>query len=265
MDAGAFSCPHCGAPVDIDFKTRKGLCDSCGSVVTFPRREINHMENVSEQWRACRRCFLDKSFAEAMDHATAILRFAVDHLPALFVRAYYLSFAAEVRKEKYITDFMNNLKDAECDEEEVAEASKVMASVSTRFDRFEKEILSWANEHMSDSELGEFVESFSPALIARRKNIDYFDEEMAALYKEIVTRCSAVKTCYALLQGILKNPDSPFCSNEFFLKTKTRRFYNQYMTPVGEILGVIPQEEYRNKFTRAFQAMHDEITKKMEG
>ena len=23
MDAGAFSCPHCGAPVEIDFKTRK--------------------------------------------------------------------------------------------------------------------------------------------------------------------------------------------------------------------------------------------------
>ena len=64
--------------------------------------------------------------------------------------------------------------------------------------------------------------------------------------------CSIPKTCFALLGAIESNPESPLKSGAFYLTGKSKRFYDEYVIPVGEIIDKMRSEKNRPQFQKAF-------------
>lgn len=265
MDADVFRCPNCGATVDIDFKTRKGFCDFCGKTVVFPRRTFNSNGKIQDDLKICLRCFEEKRFEEARKHAENVLAVAIDNGPALYARAYYEAFFAVNKNTARIGEFFRQILDIDLDGEEVEPLKKMFLATIFKLDSHEEDVLRWAEANLVPSDLCNFVDSFSAILISRRSTIDFFTPELEELYQKISASCSIPKTCFSLLQAISKNPDSPYPENRFFLKTKTQRFYNDFVLPIGEIIKVMASQELREKFYKAYQQQLNDFTNKMNG
>ena len=265
MDATVFHCPNCAAPVDIDYKTRKGSCEFCGSVVTFPRKTFNSSANVVNELPICLRCFDEKRFADARAHAESVLAIATDNGPALYARTYYEAFAAVTRNSERVGEFFKQINDIDMDGEEVEALKKMFLSTIHKLADYEEDVLRWAVNNLHPSELGSFTEAISPLLLSKRTSIDFFTPGLAKLYKEISAASPIPKTCYALLQAITTNPDSPYPENRFFLKTKTQRFHDEFVLPVGEIIQNMASPELKNKFYRVYQARVEDMEKQMKG
>ena len=73
------------------------------------------------------------------------------------------------------------------------------------------------------------------------------------LYTELVEHCGIPKTCFALLNAIQKNPDSPYAGDTFFLRPKTEYFYEHFVLPVGKVIDAMKDEQYRGKFLAAYK------------
>jgi hypothetical protein len=58
-----------------------------------------------------------------------------------------------------------------------------------------------------------------------------------------------------LLKGIQTNPDSPYISNSFYLKSKTQYFYDHYVIPVGKIISSMQEGQWKQKFLGTYQAI----------
>lgn len=265
MDALVFHCPNCAATVDIDFKTRKGYCESCGSPVTFPRSAFNSDKNVENELKLCTKCFIEKRFSEAKNHAENILAVAIDNAPALYARAYYESYSAINKNSARMGEFFEQLREIQTDAEEIEPLRQMFISTLFKLADYEADVLNWATENLKPSELCKFTEEFSPALIVKRATIEFFTPALVELYKKISATCSMPKTCYALLQAITANPDSPYPDNRFFLKTKTQRFYQDFVLPVGEIIQSMQSEELKNKFYQVFKTKQKDYLNKMNG
>lgn len=265
MDASVFYCPGCGQPVDVDFKTRKGHCEWCGNFVTFPRRAFNRDDKVKNELALCVRCFSEKRFTDAKAHAENVLAVAIDNAPALYVRAYFEAFSAVNKNSARIGEFFQQLDGIEADDEEVEALKQMFLSTLYKLEFYEETVLHWASENLTGEELCSFTDAFSPILISKRTSINFFTPQLEELYKAICARCSIPKTCYALLQAISANPDSPYPNNSFFLKTKTQRFYKDFVLPIGEIIQNMNSQELRFKFYRVYQTNLEKFKEKMIG
>lgn len=265
MDAMTFRCPGCGGTVDIDLKTRKGVCGWCGNSITIPRKQINGLDDVQSELTVCVRSFLEKRFGAAKDHAERVLAIAIDNAPALYARTYYEAYAADIRNTARMTGFFEQLQEIEPDGEEAENLKEMFLSTVFKLDAYEENVLRWASTAFSGQELCAFVDAFSVQLIPRRTTIDFLTPGLVEAYKNVAAACTAPKTCYALLQAILNNPDSPFRTGCFYLKTKTQRFYRDFLLPVGEILNSMASPELKNKFCHVYQSKKEEFEKKMEG
>lgn len=86
---------------------------------------------------------------------------------------------------------------------------------------------------------------------------------MAEVYLAITRRTAIPKTWYALYASIKKNPDSPLKTGQFFLKTKCKRIYEEYVLPIGKILDSIQDDALRNKFHQAYESTRSTYEKAM--
>ena len=265
MDGMTLNCPGCGKPVAVDPKTRQGECEYCGNYVTYPRRVFNQSSSVTNQWPGVLRSFEAKLYNEARAQASDVLAVAVDHAPALCVQAFYYGFVAEVKRADQMKRFFEQLEEIDLDPEEGDDLIKMFLMVAPKLWDYEDEILGWAVNHADNGQLLELVENFSPSLILRRTNIDFFTPQMAQIYKGIAARVTAPKTCYALMTAMVRNPDSPYPKNSFFLKTKTARFYQDFVLPLGEILNAMADQATKEKFMHAYKAKRAELEQKMGG
>lgn len=265
MDATVYKCPGCGESVDVDFKTRKGFCPWCGNVVTFPRKTFNQDGNVKNELTFALKYFKEKRFVDAKEHADKVLSISIDNAPALFIRAYYEAFISLNKNSERIGIFFEELKDIEIDGEELQPLAELLLLSAYKLGTNEEEVLSWALNNLPTSDLLSFVDSFCPIAITRRESIDFFTARLISLYKQIAGECSMPKTCYALLQAIDRNPDSPYPNNKFFLKTKTYRFYTDFLLPIGEIIQNMSSQELKGKFYRVYKSKQIAFENKMNG
>lgn len=266
MDASAYQCPNCGANVDVNFKTRKGHCDWCGSIVTFPRKAFNSDVKVLDELKHCQRCFSEKRLDDAKEHAENVLAIAIDNAIALYVRAYYESFSAVNKNSARMGEYFEKLFEIEeMDYDEIESMKQLFLDSKHKLENHEAAVLRWACANLEGDELREFVDEFCPPLIVKRINIDFFTPELAELYKQVTAACTAPKTCYALLQAITANPDSPYPNNRFFLKTKTQRFYHDFLLPLGGIIQSMATPELQTKFYRVYQSKLGDFENKMNG
>lgn len=265
MDASVFTCPGCGQPVDVDFKTRKGHCEWCGNTVTFPRKTFNSDDKVKNELTFSTRYFREKRFDDAKFHAENVLSVAIDNAPALFIRAYFEAFNAKNKNSERISDFFCELNDIDVDAEEIHQLTELFLLSVYKLESHEKDVLGWAERYLSGNDLLSFTDEFCPAAIAKWGSIDNFTEDVVKDLKAIAAQCSIPKTCYALLQAIEKNPDSPYPNNRFFLKTKTLRFYNDFVLQVGEIIKCMASQELKDKFYRVYKNKQEAYEKQMNG
>lgn len=151
------------------------------------------------------------------------------------------------------------------DGEEVQPLSELFLLSVRKLGPQEKDVLEWASMNLPRNDLLQFADQFCPIVIGSRESIDFFEPALIELYKQIAAECSIPKTCYALLSAIDKNPDSPYPESRFFLKTKTRRFYTDFILPVGEIIKSMDSQELRDKFYRVYQNKLEAFENKMNG
>lgn len=265
MDAITFNCPGCGEPVDIDFKTRKGCCEWCGNIVTIPRKTFNQDDKVQNELVYAVQYFKEKRFEDAKQHADNVLSVSIDNAPALFIRTYYESFCSNIKHSERMSYFFHQLNEIEVDEEEITPLVELFLLSALKLVDYETEILSWAKDNLARDDLLKLVDGFSPLLISKRNSIDFFTSDLANVYKQISEICSMPKTCFALLQSIEKNPDSPYIDNRFFLKTKTQRFYNTFVLPIGEIIKNMDSLELKEKFYSVYQKSLKTFENRMNG
>ena len=268
MEAEKYICPGCGASLSanqIDRKTRTGTCHFCGLTVRFAKKHSANSPSVQVALEEGVRLFLAGNFDSARSCAENVLTMSRNNAAALFIVNYYRSYAAEVKDSRLMASFFRETWDDCLFEVEEEEFCKQMILKSIMHSgEFEKEILSKFNDYDDASEITEFTESFSPMLIMRQKNIDWFTPEMAEIYQSLTDKTNLPKTWYALYAGITKNPDSPYPGNQFFLKTKTQRFYHDYVLRVGQIFSHIKDPVLKQKYGGAYLKAKADIESKMK-
>ena len=105
---------------------------------------------------------------------------------------------------------------------------------------------------MGPANVCKFVDGFSPNIIAARTNGNFLTGDLLDAYTKLSALCSIPKTCFALLGAIEANPDSPLKSGAYYLTGKSKKFYDEFVTPVGEIIDGMRSEKNRPQFQQAF-------------
>ncbi len=266
MEGDKYLCPSCGMPIPasiIDFKTRRAHCDFCGQDVIFPKRTSTASPNAVIALNQARDFFLNGDFKSAVTCAQTAVEMVPNHVAALYIIAYYKAFNADVKNRTSLDKLFNEiLPEAEFEAEEEEIFKQLLLKTILHSITYEEQILDKFNAFDDDNELGEFVEQFCPFSISKRVNMDWLTPKLANVYKEISKKTSIPKTCYALYLSLTKNPDSPFVGG-FFLRTKTARYYNEYLLPIGEVFNNISDQAVKTKFVSVYNKVKQQCEEKM--
>lgn len=256
MEGEKYRCQGCGSEIPsnlIDFKTRHATCPWCGLEVIFPKRHSTASPNAQIAIEEAYSLFMNDNFDSSLKCAEHVLTMVNTSVVATFIVDYYKSFVAQIKNTKSIESFfLNKLQDFEFEIEEEEMFKNMLYKKALRVSDYEEQILSKFEEYDDPNELSEFVENFSPLLIAKRENFNWLSENMIEVYKKITKKVSIPKTWYALYSSAVKNPESPLQNGFFYLKTKTNRIYESYIIPIGEILDLIKDANYKEKFLKGY-------------
>ena len=141
--------------------------------------------------------------------------------------------------------------------DEVQDLRKLFVASSYRLQDFETDMIQLIAANMQAEEdmeeLCGFIDQVCPYLISKRTSTGYLTKELADMYRELAEHCTIPKTCFALLKSMETNPDSPYMDNSFYLKSKTRYFYDNYIIPIGTIINAMSSQEYKEKFVSTYQ------------
>lgn len=260
MDMEALQCRGCGSTnVVFDPKRRILLCNQCGKEEYYSRATLNASGKVVYGKKNAIRFFTDGKMEDARHYAMDVLNISADHAPALYIIAYYDEFSA--RRPDSMRRFFKQIESVALEHEEVRDMRTLLLASAYNLADFEEDVIKLIACNMQSPEdaddLCSFIDAFSPYLIARRTSSAFFTEDLIGMYQELAEHCSIPKTCFALLKSIETNPDSPYVNNGFFLKSKTRFFFEHYVTAVGDIVSSMRDQELRNKFWGAYKVRCD--------
>ncbi len=267
MEADKYLCPGCGMQIpstSIDFKTRKAFCEFCGQHVIFPKRTSTASPSAIIALNQARDFFLNGDIKSAVNCAQTAVEMVPNHAAALFIIGYYKAFTADVKNRNSLDNLFNQiLPDAEFEVEEEELFKTLMLKTILHTITYEEQILAKFAEYDDAKEIIDFVEQFCPFAIAKRGNMNWLTPRLVEVYKEISSKSSIPKTWYALYLSLTKNPDSPFVSNTFYLETKTQRYYDNYLLPIGEIFNSIGDQAVKGKFVGVYNKVKEQCEQKM--
>lgn len=259
-------CPYVFKEEEINFQTRRATCPRCDAVTTFSRSVVNGSTTVLHDVENAVRFFEERNFESAKRFAESALSVSYDNVVGLYIIAYYNAYCASVKKRTHLDKFFNEeLPEITVDPDEMEALKKVLKKSALHVADYEQAVLSKILETDPPESIPEFVDAFSPYIVNKRASIDWFTPEMKDIYVELTRRANLPKTWYALFQQIDANPDSPEQGNTYYLKTKTARFYHDYVCGVGEIYDAITDEALKTKFTSAFGKKKQIFVNKMNG
>jgi len=266
-ETDSYVCNHCGAPVDvttIDFKTRRARCEFCGQEVIFPKRTSTASPSATHALNEAKDFFLQANFASAKTCAETVLTMMPKNVPALYIVAYYTAFAAPVKNRGTLNNLFNVvIQDSDFEVEEEETFKELIIATMLHSMEYEAQILDRFYAFDSAEEIAAFMEKYCPVAIAKRASSEWFTKELADLYLKISARVKIPKTLFALLKSIEKGDDSPLRNNNFYLKTKALNYYNNYVEPIGKILGAYCDAEWRAKFVNAFKKIEAKFKKNL--
>lgn len=258
MDMMAMECHGCGSTnVDFDPKKRILTCKTCGKVEYYTRATLNASGRVVYGKRNAINFFTSGDFTSAQHYALDVLNVSVDHVPALYILAFYNEFTA--RRDGSLQEFFKKVGDVALEYDEIQDLRELFIASASLLKYHEEEVIACVAANMQAPEeaqdLCEFIDKVCPYWIARRTSAAYLTPNLASHYGELAQHCNIPKTCLALLKSIETNPDSPYVGNSFYLREKTRYFYTNYMVPIGEIIKRMANQAYRAKFWTAYEKL----------
>lgn len=261
MEATGLKCNGCGSSnVVFDPKRRILVCNQCGKEEYYSRATLNSNGKVLLSKDNAMQFFAEGKFDSARHYALEILNISQDNAPALFIIAYYDDFVE--RKDYAVKQFFTKIRDISLEYNEIRELIILFENAIYNMSDYEKEMLELIALNMQSSEdikeLSEFADKICPYYILKRTSINYFTNGMYEIYKEYAEHCDIPKTCFALMKSIKQNPDSPYCNNTFYLKSKTEYFYNNYVIPIGEIISSMSNGEFKQKFINSYKKLKEE-------
>ncbi len=263
---GQYICPGCGYALQeqhIDFAKRRGKCPRCGNVVTPQRPKANTSEVVLHHLDNAVRFFEEGNFVSAKNSAESALAVANDNIVALYIIAYYNAFCDSNKTPTFLDHFFKEtLQETDVLEYEMEHFKKIVLMTKVKNFEYEAEILWKLVQTEKEKDLTEFVEAFSPYSITCKRSVEWFNKTKDA-YIAVTRAANVPKTWYALFQQITQNPESPEKTGAYFLKTKSEKFYNEFVLGVGEVFANIKDAQLKAKFYGAFEKTKQAIKAKL--
>lgn len=257
MEGNQYICPNCGDNISahlIDFETRTATCECCRKQVTFKREAINQATHIVNDVRSAVNFFKAGNMESAKNCAEKVLSEAMDNVAALYIIHYYKAYCAPIKSFEPLDRFFKVEFDKIADLDSVeGQAFKELALFApSRLADYEKEVLNVVIKTQGVAEAITFADQFCPLIINSRQSIAGFTPELFAIYELLTANGNIPKTWFALYGAMMKNPDSPFVTGAFYLKTKTERFYNNFILPLDKLLSGIQDPALKAKFYGAF-------------
>lgn len=257
MDMEGLRCHGCGSTnVEFDPKCRILRCHQCGKEEYYSRATLNANGKVVFARQNAIRFFTEGKLEDAHHYAMEVLNISSDNAAALFILAYYDEFT--VRKSGSMKRFFEQIREVPLEYDEVQDVCKLCLASAWNLSDFEENVIELIATNMQSPEDAEnlcrFIDTFCPYQIAKRSSSAFLTDKLAGMYGELAAHCGVPKTCFALLKSIDINPDSPYNDNSFYLKAKSRYFYENYIRKIGEILAQMPDDPIKEKFFSAYNA-----------
>lgn len=255
MELGGLQCHGCGSSnVVFDPKRRILTCNQCGKEEYYSRATLNANGKVLFSKINAINFFTEGKFENSQHYALDVLNISKDNAPALFIMAYYDEYVR--RKEGSLKSFFYEIKDLALEHDEVQELKKLILASAYNMIDYEEDVLRLIAVNMQSQEdsadLCDFVDKLCPYLINRRSSMDFLTKNRIEVYEELAGHCDIPKTCFALLKAIDENPDSPYTNNSFYLRSKAKYFYDNFILPVGAIINSMRTRELRDKFANSY-------------
>lgn len=255
MELVGLQCHGCGSSnVVFDAKRRILTCNQCGKEEYYSRATLNANGKVVFSRENAISFFNEGKYEDSMQFAMDVLKISKDNAPALYIIAYYDEYVR--KKEGSLKNFFYEIKDISLEYNEVQELKKLLLASAYNLIEYEKETITLIAVNMQSEEdaedLCDFVDKLCPYLIKRRTSMDFLTKELIEIYKELASHCDIPRTCFTLLKAINDNPDSPYKNNSFYLRSKVKYFYDNFIIPVGEIIRAMRTKELRDKFLNSY-------------
>lgn len=264
MDVGGLMCRGCGSSnVSFNPKMRLLTCNQCGKEEFYERATLNANGKVVLSRQNAVNFFVDGKYDSAKHYAMEVLNISMDNVPALFIIAYCDEFVD--KRNDSIKYFFYQVKEVALEYDEVQEMINLVKASAYRLISNEEDIIELFAKNMQSDErkkdLCTLIDTLCPYFISKRSSMDYLNENLISMYKELIEHCGIPKTCFALLKSIESNPDSPYSSNSFYLRAKCEYYYEHYIIPIGEILACMKDDELGNKFKNAYETKRNQYKK----
>lgn len=255
MELPNLQCKGCGSTnITFDSRTRKLICNQCGREEFYSRAALNSSGKVLYSRQNALKYFSEGSFDVALKYAHEVLNISLDYAAAMYIQAYVEDFVQG--KTTALDLFFDTEKTAALEYEEVRDLIRLFLYSRNYLIDYEEKVLDTILPNMQSAEdkkeLCTFVDSFSGNLIGKRPSMVFLTRSLIGKYAYLASYCGIPKTCFALLEAIQKNPDSPYVGNRFFLKAKTRYFYDEFVKPIGNVIEAMEEGAYKQKFLNAY-------------
>lgn len=255
MYIDGLKCPGCGSSnVNFDNENRKLICMQCGGEHYYSRATLNSNSKVVLNRENAIKFFEASKYEDARLFARDILNIFKDNAPARYIIAYYSEFIE--KRENSLKEFFYETEKVALEYDEVEELKKLIISSAINLTDFENEIIRLIAKNMQSiddaDKLRDFIDLICPYFTQKRVNINFLNNELIENYKELTAHCIIPKTCLSLLKSIEKNPDSPYFDNSFYLDSKTRYFFENYVIPIGDIIDSMGNNDLKTKFKSVY-------------
>ncbi len=204
------------------------------------------------------RAFVAKDFQTAFKAATEVLATDKDHIGACFITS-FKSYVVDHNRAG-MNGFIQRITSSDYAvlDSDQSMLQDLMATAPTKLMDFEEQILSFVyNNSVGDPAKEEatckFVDSFSPPIINSRSDHSFMTPNMVWLYRNLAAYCTIPKTCHALICSINSNPESPVKNGRYYLKSVSKKFYDEYVLPINDIIGSMKSEKYRSQFSKGYE------------
>lgn len=256
MEIMGLTCPGCGSSnVNFDPETRWLYCNQCGRKQYYSRAQIGATGKVLLSKDNAIKFFKAGNWPLARDFANDVLNTMQDNVAALFMAAYCNEFVngsyGSLRR------FFEKADSVALEYDEVRDLIDLFEHTLHNMRDYEVEMVALVIKNMQSREdrreLEAFIDTVCPYCIARYASQDFLTPERVEFYRDVVSNCDVPKTCFALVKGIKTNPDSPYQTGSFLMRTRTAFFTEHYVRPVGGIVQVMTDGPYKAKITQAYR------------
>ena len=256
MEPGGMQCHGCGSTnVQFDPKRRILICNQCGKEEYYSRATLNANGKVLYARQNALSFFSEGRYDTARQYAQEVLNISVDNAPALYILSYHDEF--KLGKNGILQRFFQKMDDLALEYDEVKELMSLFLASPLKLLDYEEDVIKVIAGNMQAEEdasvLCAFFDKICPYFISKWPSIAYFRPSLAEMYAELAGHCGIPKTCFALINAIQANPESPYSKNNFFLKQNAIYFYQNFVTPIGTIISAMKDNPMKSKFVAVYQ------------